>query len=133
MKMRSTLLIVSFFGMSVPAFANGAALLCDRGSLDQRIKCLSEAVEKLSVQIGELRQQLSDRPTKSEVADMIKAATDQIGQNGLKFGSVVSLRSVARPDLCVDKRSQDDTTIQAWRCNNDNNHQLQHWTVISPN
>ena len=127
------LCIVSFFAMTLCASANGVMLQCSQGSLAKRVKCLTQAVEKLSGEIGALREELNQRPTKTDVENMIKAATDQVAQGTLKYGSVVTLQSEARPGFCIDKRSQDENTIQAWRCNNDNNHRLQHWQITAPN
>jgi len=118
--------------ISIPVSADEAPLQCE-GSLKQRVKCLDQAVFTLSSEIAKLREQIRDRPTTSEVAEMIKAATDHLGQSSLRYGSVVTLQLGADSTKCIDKRSQDATTIQAWRCNNDNNHRLQHWTLIPPN
>ena len=139
--------IVFLFVLALPATADGI-LSCERGSARQRLNCFSNAVgdlestvAKLATLIGTLEEKvkaLEEQPrgVSEERAREIareEIATDKPSGGYLRYGAPVSIQNERRTDLCMDLRSQDDISIQAWRCNNDTNHQRQHWVLIQPN
>ncbi len=138
---------IFLFALALPAAADGI-LSCERGNARQRLDCFSNAVgdlestvAKLATLIGTLEEKvkaLEEQPrgvSEERAREIAKEeiATDKPSGGYLRYGAPVSIQNEGQTGLCMDLRSQDNTSIQAWRCNNDNNHQRQHWVLVQPN
>jgi hypothetical protein len=127
-----------------PVSANGSSLACDHGKPNARIKCTNLRIDDLTARLVEQSRQIDgllgrigDLETKLGALETRFNALPGNLKDVVTYGSIISLQSARlynppSPPVCLDLDTNGANHVQAWRCNNDNDHRAQHWSVTRP-